>query len=153
MYCGGNKRPDGSMQYWHEVEDPLDIIRQGFYALKQDARLLNENILPASIDRALIPIARRRGLKPADYTWFLPHYSSEYFRDRVPQRMVEQGFDIPQDRWFTNLTRVGNVGSASMYLILEELFYSGKLKAGDRLLCYIPESARFSFCYMQLTVV
>jgi 3-oxoacyl-[acyl-carrier-protein] synthase-3 len=153
MYCGGNKRPDGSMQYWHEVEDPLDIIRQGFYALKQDARLLNEHILPASIDRALIPIARRRGLKPADYTWFLPHYSSEYFRDRVHQRMVEQGFEIPQDRWFTNLTRVGNVGSASMYLILEELFYSGKLKAGDRLLCYIPESARFSFCYMQLTVV
>ena len=153
MYCGGNKRPDGSMQYWHEVEDPLDIIRQGFYALKQDARLLNEHIMPASIDRALIPIARRRGLKPSDYTWFLPHYSSEYFRDRLYRRMVELGFDIPQDRWFTNLTRVGNVGSASMYLILEELFYSGKLKAGDRLLCYIPESARFSFCYLQLTVV
>jgi len=153
MYCGGNKRPDGSMQYWHEVEDPLDIIRQGFYALKQDARLLNEHIMPASIDRALIPIARRRGLKPSDYTWFLPHYSSEYFRDRLYRRMVEQGFDIPQDRWFTNLTRVGNVGSASMYLILEELFYSGRLKAGDRLLCYIPESARFSFCYLQLTVV
>jgi len=153
MYCGGNKRPDGSMQYWHEAEDPLDIIRQGFYALKQDARLLNDQIMPASIDRALIPIARRRRLKPTDYTWFLPHYSSEYFRDRLYRRMVEQGFDIPQDRWFTNLTRVGNVGSASMYLILEELFYSGKLKAGDRLLCYIPESARFSFCYMQLTVV
>jgi 3-oxoacyl-[acyl-carrier-protein] synthase-3 len=40
-----------------------------------------------------------------------------------------------------------------MYVILEELLYSGKLKAGDRLLCYIPESARFSICYMLLTVV
>jgi len=153
MYCGGNKRPDGSMQYWHEVTDPLDIIRQGFYALKQDARILNEHIIPASIDRALIPIARRHGLRPDEVTWFLPHYSSEYFRGRLMERMVQQGFAIPEARWFTNLTRVGNVGSASMYLILEELFYSGKLKAGDRLLCYIPESARFSFCYMQLTVV
>ncbi len=152
MYCGGNKRPDGSMQYWHEVEDPFDIVRQGFYALKQDARILNEHVLPASIDRALLPIARKRGLKPADVTWFLPHYSSEYFRERLHDRMVQQGFDIPLDRWFTNLTRVGNIGSASIYLIIEELLYSGRLRRGDRLLCYIPESARFSFCYMHLTV-
>jgi 3-oxoacyl-[acyl-carrier-protein] synthase-3 len=153
MYCGGNKRPDGSMQHWHEVEDPLDVVRQGYYALKQDARILNEHILPASIDRALLPIARRRGLKPEDVTWFLPHYSSEYFRERLHERMVQQGFDIPLARWFTNLTRVGNIGSAAIYLIIEELLYSGRLKAGDRLLCYIPESARFSFCYMHLTVV
>jgi 3-oxoacyl-[acyl-carrier-protein] synthase-3 len=153
MYSGGNKRPDGSMQYWNEVEDPLDIVRQGFYALKQDARLLNENVLPAWVDRALVPIALRRGLKPGDVTWFLPHYSSEYFRGRLHARLIQQGFAIPQERWFTNLTRVGNVGAASMYLILEELFYSGRLKPGDRLLCAIPESARFSFCSMHLTVV
>jgi len=153
MYSGGNKRADGSMQYWHEVEDSLDIVRQGFYALKQDARLLNENILPAWVDRALIPIARKHGLKPDDVTWFLPHYSSEYFRDRLHARMAEVGFEIPQERWFSNLTRVGNIGSASIYFILEELLYSGKLKTGDRLLCSIPESARFSFSYMHLTVV
>lgn len=152
MYCGGNKRPDGSMMYWHEVEDPLDIVRQGFNALKQDARLLNEHILPAWVDRALLPIARKRGLKPDDVTWFLPHYSSEYFHKRLHDRMAQQGFGIPFDRWFSNLTRVGNIGAASIYLILEDLFYSGRLKAGDRLLCSIPESARFNFCYMHLTV-
>jgi 3-oxoacyl-[acyl-carrier-protein] synthase-3 len=153
MYSGGNKRPDGSMQYWHELEDPLDIVRQGFYALKQDARILNEHIIQASIDRALMPVVRRHGLTPADITWFLPHYSSEYFREKLHDRMVQQGFDIPLERWFSNLPRVGNVGSASIYLIMEELLHSGRLKPGDRLLCYIPESARFSFCYMHLTVV
>jgi len=152
MYCGGNKRPDGSMQYWHEVEDPLDIVRQGFYAYKQDARILNEHILPAWIDRAFMSIAQRRDLKAEDVTWFLPHYSSEYFRDRLYDRMVMNGFVVPRERWFTNLTRVGNVGSASIYLIMEELLYSGRLKRGDRLLCTIPESARFSFCFMLLTV-
>ena len=152
MYCGGNKRPDGSMQYWHEVEDPLDIVRQGFYALKQDARLLNEHILPAWIDRVFVPIVQRRKLRADDITWFLPHYSSEYFRARLHERMAMNGFVIPYERWFTNLTRVGNVGSASIYLIMEELLYSGRLKKGDRLLCAVPESARFSFCYMHLTV-
>ena len=128
-------------------------MRQGFYTLKQDARLLNEKVLPAWVDRALIPIAKRRNLKPGDVTWFLPHYSSEYFHKRLHDRMVEQGFGIPLERWFSNLTRVGNIGAASIYLILEDLLYSGRLKAGDRLLCSIPESARFNFCYMQLTLV
>lgn len=152
MYCGGNKRADGSMQSWHEVENPLDIVRQGFYALKQDARLLNEHILPAWIDRALVPVMQKRGVPANDITWFLPHYSSEYFRERLYERMKQKGFEIPQERWFSNLTRVGNVGSASIFLILEELFYSGRLKPGDRLLCAVPESARFSFCFMHLTV-
>ncbi len=153
MHCGGSKREDGSMQYWHELEDPLDIVRQGFYALKQDARLLSENVVTAWVDRAFMSIARRRALKPDDITWFLPHYSSEYFRTRLHDRMVEKGFTIPYERWFTNLPRVGNVGSASMYLMMEELLYSGRLKAGDKLLCAIPESGRFIFCYMHLTVV
>jgi len=153
MYGGGIKRADGSIYYWHELEDPLDLVRQSFNVLKQDARLLNEKILPAWVDRALMPIVRKRGLKPEEITWFLPHYSSEYFRGRLHDRMAQQGFAIPYDRWFTNLTRVGNIGSASMYLIIEELLYSGKLRPGDVLLCSIPESARFSFTYMQLTVV
>jgi 3-oxoacyl-[acyl-carrier-protein] synthase III len=37
--------------------------------------------------------------------------------------------------------------------MLEELFHSGKLKEGEKLLCYIPESGRFAIAYMLLTVV
>ncbi len=40
-----------------------------------------------------------------------------------------------------------------MYIMLEELFNSKKLKKGDKLLCYIPESGRFSTAYMSLEVV
>jgi 3-oxoacyl-[acyl-carrier-protein] synthase-3 len=61
--------------------------------------------------------------------------------------------NILAEKWFYNLTRVGNVGSASPYLMLEELFHSGKLKKGDRLLVMVPESARFSYAYLYLTVV
>jgi 3-oxoacyl-[acyl-carrier-protein] synthase-3 len=37
--------------------------------------------------------------------------------------------------------------------MLEEIFHSGKLKQGDKILCFIPESGRFSVAYMLLTVV
>jgi 3-oxoacyl-[acyl-carrier-protein] synthase-3 len=67
--------------------------------------------------------------------------------------MKEIDFEIPYEKWFTNLTTKGNTGSASIYIIMEELFHSGKLKKGQKLLCFIPESGRFSHCYMMLTVV
>ena len=85
--------------------------------------------------------------------WFLPHYSSDYFRDKVFKAMEDIGFTIPYERWFTNLAYKGNTGSASIYVMLEELFHSGKLKEGQKLLCFIPESGRFSVAYMLLTVV
>jgi len=67
--------------------------------------------------------------------------------------MREIGFEITYDRWFTNLSTMGNTGSASIFIILAEMMHSGKLNAGDKLLCFIPESGRFSHCYMQLTAV
>ena len=67
--------------------------------------------------------------------------------------MVEIGFDIPLDRWYSNLATKGNTGSAAIYIMLEELFHSGKLKQGDKILGFVPESGRFTICYMMLTVV
>ena len=40
-----------------------------------------------------------------------------------------------------------------MYIMLEELFHSKRLQKGDKILCYIPESGRFSTAFMSLTVV
>ena len=59
---------------------------------------------------------------------------------------------IPWEKWFLNLQEVGNVGAGSIYLMLEELFHSGKLKKGDRLFLQVPESARFAYAYAYLTV-
>jgi 3-oxoacyl-[acyl-carrier-protein] synthase-3 len=67
--------------------------------------------------------------------------------------MTAIGFQIPYDKWFTNLITKGNTGSASIFVIMEELFHSGKLRTGQKMLCFIPESGRFSMAYMMLTVV
>ncbi len=59
---------------------------------------------------------------------------------------------IPKEKWFTNLETKGNVGSGSIYLMVEELMNSGKLKKGDQILLAVPESARFSYVFTWLTV-
>ena len=59
---------------------------------------------------------------------------------------------IPKERWFSNLETTGNVGSASIFLMVDELMNSGKLKEGDKILLAVPESARFSYVFSLLTV-
>ena len=66
--------------------------------------------------------------------------------------MIEQGVEIPWENWFMNLDKVGNIGSGSIYIMLEELASSGKLKKGEKILLSVPESARFSYAYALLTV-
>jgi 3-oxoacyl-[acyl-carrier-protein] synthase-3 len=68
-------------------------------------------------------------------------------------QLQDINFSIPLNRWFTNLADKGNTGSASFYIMLEELFASGRLKKGDRILGMIPESGRFSVGWILLAVV
>ncbi|MBI5886771.1 MAG: beta-ketoacyl-ACP synthase III [Deltaproteobacteria bacterium] len=153
MYTGAVKRGDGSLQGWREAANPEDVLRRSYFAIKQDARILDEYIVSVAVERALLPMAKQYGLTPDMVTWYLPHYSSEYFRGPLHDMMKSRGFYVPYERWFTNLLEKGNTGAASIYIILEEMISSGKLKKGDTLLCMVPESGRFTICYAHMTVV
>jgi len=153
MYAGGKKGDDGRMQGWRQAANSMEAAAENSFAVRQDVKLLDENIVNTAMARALPDIATKRGLRAGDIQWYLPHYSSDYFRDRFYQGMKTSGFEIPYDKWFTNLTEVGNVGSGSIYLLMEGLLKSGRLRDGDKVLCFIPESGRFSHCFMLLTVV
>ena len=153
MYAGGVKNDDGSVTGWRQVGSLQEALDNNFLSLKQDTGLLNEEIVKVAVDWARAAVIGKRRLEAADVDWFLPHYSSDYFREKLSQAMDAIGFSIPYERWFTNLTWKGNTGSASIFVILEELFHSDRLREGQRLLCFIPESGRFSMAYMLLTVV
>lgn len=127
--------------------------QQSLMAVKQNVKLLNDNIVQYTVVAALQKIMAKRDLSVEKIEHFLPHYSSEFFRERLAKGLAEVDLAIPEERWFTNLTRKGNTGSASIFIILEELFNTQRLKAGERILCYIPESGRFSSAFMHLTVV
>lgn len=151
MYAGCKKNEDGSLTGWAELT-PHDWGTQSIFAFKQDTRLLGENIvrLGGVMWKSL---CEKRGIDPEKTTYFLPHLSSEFFRPRIMEELAKVGYNIPADKWFTNLSRVGNIGSASPYLMLEELYNGGKIKKGDTIILMVPESARFSYGYMQLTAV
>ena len=152
MYSGAVKRADGSLESWRIAElDPVEACKKGYFGLFQDVNLLSENIVPTA-GRFFAELRGRRQLKPENVDWLVPHISSMFFQQPLREEMARSGFDIPLERWFLNLKYKGNTGAASLLIMLEELYHSGKLKVGDRILCAVPESARFTFAGMHLTV-
>lgn len=151
MYYGAQKQTDGRLRGWLSYT-PHERESKSLFTLNQDVRLLNEAVVEYTLVKPLGHVIGRRSLSAEDVDWFLPHMSSEYFRDQVADGLSRAGLPIPPERWFTNLDRVGNVGSASIYIMIDELLRSGKLREGQRLLCFIPESGRFSSGFIYLTV-
>jgi 3-oxoacyl-[acyl-carrier-protein] synthase III len=151
MFAGGEKTDNRKIKGWKEFE-PDELLDRSIFALQQDVNLLGDNIVKAG-GIFLAEIVKKREIDVTDIDYFLPHLSSEFFRKKIDHELKQLNIHIPQEKWFTNLTRLGNVGAASIYLMLEELFHSGELKKEDKILCMIPESARFSYVYSMLTVV
>lgn len=151
MYAGAVKNEDKSLTGWNDM--PVEEWEnQSVFSLKQDTRLLGANIVPKG-GKFLAKLMKKHGLDNDGIDYFLPHMSSEYFKNQIGEVMASIGIDLPEEKWFYNLPKVGNVGSASPFLMLEEIMNTGKAKKGDNLLVMIPESARFSYAYLYLTVV
>jgi 3-oxoacyl-[acyl-carrier-protein] synthase-3 len=151
MYYGAQKQTDGRLRGWLSYT-PHERESKSVFTLNQDVRLLNEAVVEYTLVKPLGHVIGRRSISAEDVDWFLPHMSSEYFRGPVADGLSRAGLPIPPERWFTNLDRVGNVGSASIYIMIDELLKSGKLEEGQRILCFVPESGRFSSGFIYLTV-
>jgi 3-oxoacyl-[acyl-carrier-protein] synthase-3 len=151
MYAGAVKNEDASLTGWNDLS-AVDWGSQSVFAYKQDTRLLGDNIVPKG-GIFIHELMKKHNITGEDIDYYLPHMSSEFFKKQIYDYHEMIGMNIPFDKWFYNLPQVGNVGSASPYLMLEELMHSGRLKKGDRLLVMVPESARFTYAYMYLTVV
>ncbi len=151
MYAGGEKLEDGFIKPWQQYSTD-EWLNESIFSIKQDVKLLDEFILRKGVESQL-KILNKRGLTVNDFDYFLPHISSHYFKEKLYQEFKNANAEITLDKWFMNLEHVGNVGSASIYLMVEELMNSGKLKQGDRILLSVPESGRFSYAYAYLTVV
>lgn len=150
MYVGAEKGKDGELRGWSRFE-PEEWLARSIFSVKQDTRLLSERMIKHGIQFAL-EVARRRDFDVATIDHFLPHLSSELFREPMYQGLRDAGLHIPKDKWFTNLAHVGNVATASFILMLEELVRTRELKSGQRIMVFVPESARFSYAAALLTV-
>ena len=149
MFAGAIRNADGMLSGWHNF-DPETWAETSMMSLQQDVKLLGCHIVELG-QEFLNDVVKKRNLDIQSIDYFLPHLSSDFFRGRIQLALEQAGMPIPESKWFTNLSKVGNVGAASPYLMLEELFHSGRLKHGDKLLLMIPESARFGYAYCLLT--
>jgi len=151
MYGGGMKRADGSVVGWRQTEafEPEALPHR--FSVRQDIDLLDAEIV-RTMGEALSQVVRKHRLRSDQVDWFLPHYSSAYFHPKFYDEMKRIGFEVPDGRWFSNLAEKGNSGSAAIFIILEELFHSGRLQPGQNLLGFIPESGRFSHGFVWLIV-
>lgn len=151
MYMGAEKNNDGTITGYMD-HTPTDVLNRSILSIKQDVKLLSENVVKMGFNH-FKNIAAKHNFDINEISYFLPHISSFFFEDKIAKVFEENGMPIPKEKWFTNLSYVGNVGAGSIYLMCEELFNSGKLRKGEKILLAVPESSRFSYVFCLLTVV
>ncbi|HEX5656561.1 MAG TPA: iron-containing redox enzyme family protein [Polyangiales bacterium] len=125
--------------------------QDGAFLLRQDIRLL-PRLFELGIHE-YVGLIRRERIDVRKVDHFLCHYSSAKFAPLIEDLMTKAGFLIPRERWFSNLEHRGNTGSASLFLLLRDLQRERKLEPGQTVLCFVPESGRFTVSFAQFTVV
>ncbi len=152
MTAGASPGEDGdAVRSWLDEPSFASAASIGAINLKQDVRQL-DGILRLGVERYRALIAAGR-LDPDTVDWVVCHYSSELFRSRIFALMREEGLPVHEDRWFSNLATRGNVGSASSFVLLEELMRHPKLAAGQQVLLMVPESGRSLLGFVLFRVV
>ncbi|MEE3720037.1 beta-ketoacyl-ACP synthase III [Tumidithrix elongata RA019] len=149
MYAGATD--ESQQKTWMQYPSYVDAARNGALNLRQNIRLLDD-VIKLGVEGWLRLIELGR-VQPSEIDWLLCHYSSHFFRGQIVDLLEKAGCMIPEHKWFTNLYTRGNTGCAAIYLMLEELFNSGKLQHGQKIFCFIPESGRFTTAYMMLTAI
>jgi 3-oxoacyl-[acyl-carrier-protein] synthase-3 len=114
-------------------------------------KLLNEVAIPLFVD-AIERALSIHGTPEESIDYVIPHISSMYFYNVLAKELEERGINLPTSKWFTNLTTVGNIGAAAIFAALDELLKTKKLDDGEKILLLVPESGRFSYGVVLLTV-
>ena len=149
MYAG--TEDETGKKSWMDYPSYADAAAAGAINLRQNIRRLDD-VIKLGVEGwlKLIQVGR---VDSKEIDWLLCHYSSHFFRGKIIELLEKADCMIPEQKWFTNLYSRGNTGCASIYLMLEELFHSGKLQAGQKIFCFVPESGRFTTAYILLSVV
>ena len=150
MYTGKIDNKNEDEKTWLDYPSYEEASKAGAMNLKQDTRLLDK-VIKTGVAHYFELIEQGK-IKKNDIDWLCSHYSSEVFKEPIKELMLKGGGEIADEKWFSNLSSKGNTGAASIFIMLDELMYSGKLKLGDQILCMVPESGRFITSFMQLTV-
>lgn len=125
--------------------------KNGSFLLRQDIRLL-PNLFDVGISE-FMGLVLANEIQPQDIDYFLCHYSSERFSDVVKTLLDKAGLTIAPEKWFSNLKTRGNTGAASIFIMMDEFLKTHDLKPGQKIMCFVPESGRFTVSFLLFEVV
>lgn len=149
MYMGAEGQKDKSIRSWKNYSAE-EIVSKSLWAIKQDVKLLNEFAIARFVDAIELAISQH----PSDLNkirYVIPHISSMFFYKKLNEEISRRGINLPESKWYTNLTWVGNVGSVAPFAALDELLRTKPIEPGDQIMLLVPESGRFSYGVALLT--
>lgn len=150
MYMWADQGRNNDLISWKN-RTANEILKKSVWCIKQDVKLLNNNVVKRFVD-AIISAFSHHQVATNKIRYIIPHISSMYFYDRLADEIDKRGLNLPRTKWFTNLTTVGNIGCVSIYAALDELLKTKEMENDDQILLLVPESGRFSYGVVLLTV-
>jgi len=148
---GGAVRTEDGLKPWSQCGSIAAAAVGGAFQLRQDVEALHR-MLPVWLGEFMRLVDEGK-LDPLGVDHFLCHFSAHSLREEMVRLATKAGCMIPEERWFTNIYDKGNVGAASIFLLLDDLMRSGRAKPGQRVLLAVPESGQCIMAYAMLTVV
>lgn len=151
MWAGSTFADRADMTSAWSHAGPVAAHASGSVALVQDFELL-KIVIRAWIGVWMEKVDQSR-IDPARVDHLLCHYSARSLRQEIVSILETTRAMIPETKWFSNLATVGNIGSASIWVMLDAFMKSGRARRGERILLIVPESGRAMVGFMMLEVV
>lgn len=151
MFMGAEKSEDGELKSWKKF-DSQDLVNRSIFTVKQDIKLLEQYAVPYWA-KHIKSCLEKHSVSPDSISYVIPHVSSMFFYDKIINELKNVGAGIDESKWFTNLPKVGNIASAAIFAALDEFWRTHELKFGEKILLLVPESGRFSYGTVLLSVV
>lgn len=127
IFMASELQSDGRLKSWKEYT-PEEIKERGVLVGKQDIRQLKKHIIRYWVDH-IEAVLSKHDVKAEEIDYVIPHVSSMFFYEKLNDEITARGFALTKEKWFTNLTSVGNIGSAAIYVALDELIRTNRDKA------------------------
>jgi 3-oxoacyl-[acyl-carrier-protein] synthase-3 len=151
MFMGAEKEKNGELKSWKSFSSQ-ELTDRSLFTVKQDIKLLERNAVPYWAKHIKYCL-EKHNVAPESISYVLPHVSSMFFYDKIINELKGIVIGIDESKWFTNLSKVGNIASAAIFAILDEFWKTHELKSGEKILLLVPESGRFSYGTVLLSVV
>ena len=123
IYREGGSRCPPSADHIHD--DPAE--QRIFPTMQMDGHTVF-TFAVRKLDEVVRSLCARAGFGPEQLDWVFAHQANFRILESVARRMK-----LPLEKFYMNLTNIGNTSSASIPLCLDEAVRNGKLKDGQRL--------------------